>query len=73
MEKIDEVETSRFEDCKKDATSFDQDSVKRGDCYFSLPQPPQGQPFSENQPPGVFCKKKLFLRNFTIFIGNHLC
>ena len=37
MEKIVELETSRFEDCKKEPISFDQDSVKTGDWYFSLP------------------------------------
>ena len=42
MEKIAELETSKFEDCKKEPILFDQDSAKTGDCYFSLPQPPQG-------------------------------
>ena len=42
MEKIDELETSKFEDCTKEPISFDQDSVETDDCYFSVPQK---QPF----------------------------
>ena len=34
MEKIVEWETSKFEDCKKEPISFDQESIKTGDCYF---------------------------------------
>ena len=37
MEKIVELETSKFEDCMKEPISFNQDSVKTGNCYFSLP------------------------------------
>ena len=33
MEKIVELETSKFEDCKKKPSSFDQDSVKTGECF----------------------------------------
>ena len=39
---IVQLETSKFEDCKKEPISFVQDSVKRCDCYFSVPQK---QPF----------------------------
>ena len=33
MKKIVELETSKFEDCKKKPISFDQDSVKTGECF----------------------------------------
>ena len=39
---IVQLETSKFEDCKKEPVSFSQDSVKTWDCYFSVPQK---QPF----------------------------
>ena len=38
MEMIVQLETSKFEDCKKECISFVQDSVKTCDCYFSVPQ-----------------------------------
>ena len=42
MEMIVQLETSKFEDCKKEPISFVQDSVKTCDCHFSVPQK---QPF----------------------------
>ena len=42
MEMIVQLETSKFEDCKKEPISFVQDSVKTCDCYFPVPQK---QPF----------------------------
>ena len=38
MEMIVQLETSKFEDCKKEPTSFVRDSVKTCDCYFFIPQ-----------------------------------
>ena len=38
MEMIVQLETSKFEDCKKKPISFVQDSVKTCDSYFSVPQ-----------------------------------
>ena len=42
MEMIVQLETSKFEDCKKEPISFVQDSVKTCGCYFPVPQK---QPF----------------------------
>ena len=42
VEKIVQLETSKFEDYKKEAISFVQDSVKTCYCYFPVPQK---QPF----------------------------
>ena len=38
MEMIVQLETSKFDNCKKECISFVQDSVKTCDCYFSVPQ-----------------------------------
>ena len=38
MEMIVQLETSKFEDCKKKPISFVQDSVKTCDSYFPVPQ-----------------------------------
>ena len=42
MEMTVRLETSKFEDCKKEPISFVEDLVKTCDCYFSVPQK---QPF----------------------------
>ena len=42
MEMIVQLETSKFEDCKKEPISFVQDSVKTCACCFSVLQK---QPF----------------------------
>ena len=71
-EKIFELETSKFEECKKEPISFDQDSVKTGDIYFCLlsllkcrhSRGRSGQPLE-------FCKKSN-LKNFAILIEKHL-
>ena len=46
MEMFVQLKTSKFEDCKKEPISFDQDSVKTCDCYFFVPQK---QPFTGKQ------------------------
>ena len=71
--KVFELETSKFEECKKEPISFDQDSVKTGDIYFCLLsllkcshlRGRSGQPLE-------FCKKAN-LKNFAILTEKHLC